>query len=99
MAWSYEGQNLYSTAAWQRLRVRIIKRDMGLCQMCGIDTDSGRDSPSSAEVDHKTPHKGRRSVFFDPDNLQLLCKSCHSSAKAIQERGQRMQRSDGWTPR
>lgn len=64
--------------------------------MCGCMTTTGRDDPASAEVDHKAQHKGRADLFFDPSNLQLLCKQCHGSAKARIERGSRMQRTDGW---
>lgn len=98
MPWSYDGPNLYSTAAWQRLRLRVIARDMETCQMCGKITTGGRDSPDAAEVDHKTQHHGDRKKFFDIKNLQLLCKACHSIAKQAEERGQRMQRDDGWRP-
>ena len=36
-------------------------------------------------VDHKTPHKGDESLFFDPDNLQSLCKLHHDSTKQLME--------------
>lgn len=34
------------------------------------------------EVDHIRPHRGNIDLFFDMDNLQSLCKSCHSSKTA-----------------
>lgn len=37
-------------------------------------------------VDHVKPHKGDLSLFWDPNNRQSLCKVCHDSAKAIEER-------------
>ncbi|MCJ8138594.1 HNH endonuclease [Falsirhodobacter halotolerans] len=86
----------YKTARWQRLRERIIARDSAECQMCGCLTTSGRSGPSAAEVDHKVPHRGDDDLFWDATNLQCLCKRCHGSVKARQERGSRMQRSDGW---
>ncbi|MDO6587341.1 HNH endonuclease [Salipiger sp. 1_MG-2023] len=70
--------------------------------MCRTPLDlKGRSSPTSAEVDHITPHKGDETLFFDPGNLQALCKLCHASRKQREERGRsdRMARSDGWTPR
>ncbi|WP_327198035.1 HNH endonuclease [Sporanaerobacter acetigenes] len=28
-------------------------------------------------VDHIEPHKGNEDLFYDINNLQSLCKSCH----------------------
>lgn len=36
-------------------------------------------------VDHKVPHKGDEALFFNPLNLQALCKRCHDSAKQMLE--------------
>lgn len=36
-------------------------------------------------ADHIKPHRGDRGLFFDPANLQSLCKSCHDSHKQAQE--------------
>ena len=33
---------------------------------------------AASEVDHKVPHKGNSFLFWDRDNWQGLCKSCHS---------------------
>ncbi len=91
---------LYSTARWQRLRLKIIARDRGLCRMCKCTVDlKGRIKPTAAEIDHITPHKGDVDLFFDEANLQLLCKGCHSTVKQRQERGARRAREDGWSPR
>jgi 5-methylcytosine-specific restriction endonuclease McrA len=37
-------------------------------------------------VDHKRPHKGDEALFFDPNNLQSLCKPHHDGAKQAQEK-------------
>ena len=94
--WGDKGSRLYKTARWQRLRIKVIARDGATCRMCGALTTSGRDDPRSAEVDHRQPHHGDERLFWDEDNLQCLCKACHGSIKQRQERGQRMQRADGW---
>lgn len=39
-------------------------------------------------IDHIVPHKGDPELFFDPDNLQSLCKSHHDSTKQREELGQ-----------
>lgn len=36
-------------------------------------------------VDHITPHKGDESLFFDPNNLQSLCKSHHDREKKMMD--------------
>jgi 5-methylcytosine-specific restriction protein A len=36
-------------------------------------------------VDHVTEHKGNEELFFDPANLQSLCKPHHDGAKQRQE--------------
>lgn len=42
--------------------------------------------PSAAIVDHITPHRGDSALFFDEENLQALCKTCHDSGKQSEER-------------
>lgn len=75
----------YKTAAWQRLRLSVLERDMFTCQMveCGkfvADT-------SQLVADHRKPHRGDHDLFWDLDNLQCLCKACHDSLKQREERG------------
>ena len=41
-------------------------------------------------VDHIKPHKGDVVLFYDPTNLQSLCKHHHDSAKAMLEHGKRV---------
>jgi 5-methylcytosine-specific restriction enzyme A len=36
-------------------------------------------------VDHKIPHKGDYDLFWNQDNWQSLCASCHSGVKRMQE--------------
>ncbi len=37
-------------------------------------------------VDHIKAHRGNIDLFFEPSNLQVLCKRCHDSAKQREER-------------
>ena len=56
-----------STHKWRKIRERIIARDGGMCQMCGMEGDS---------VDHIVPRS--RGGGDEDFNLQLLCRSCNS---------------------
>ena len=91
-----KGSRLYDSRQWRALKNRIIARDGAVCQMCGCLTTTGRSGPKAAQVDHKTPHKGDERLFWDASNLQCLCAACHGTVKQREERGQRMQRQDGW---
>jgi 5-methylcytosine-specific restriction enzyme A len=42
---------------------------------------------AAAVVDHVTPHKGDMALFWDSNNWQSLCKTCHSSWKQALEHG------------
>lgn len=71
------GAKLYASVAWRKLRKSYLKANP-LCVDCadlGLVVDA-------KEVDHKEPHRGDRSLFFDRSNLQALCKSCHSRKTA-----------------
>nr|WP_281492405.1 HNH endonuclease [Wohlfahrtiimonas chitiniclastica] len=36
-------------------------------------------------VDHIEPHRGDQALFWDRNNWQSLCSSCHSSIKQKEE--------------
>lgn len=74
----------YKTARWQKLRWSVLVRDLFTCAMCGW---SGPDT-SKLVADHKDPHRGDPEKFWDPNNLQVLCKTpCHDSYKQSIEKG------------
>lgn len=60
--------HLYRGARWRALRAKIIKRD-GCCVVCGHER--------GLVVDHITPHRGDVDLFYDEDNLQVLCALHH----------------------
>ena len=73
----------YKTTRWRRLRWLILVRDLFTCQMCHkIEGDT-----SQLVADHKTPHRGDASLFWDEDNLQCVCKPCHDGDKQRMEHG------------
>ena len=63
-------------AAWQRARLRFL-REHPLCAMCERD---GRVT-SATVVDHITPHRGDRALFWNEANWQPLCKRHHDAEK------------------
>ena len=70
---------LYFTTRWQRLRASVLLRDLYTCQRCG------RVQATHMVADHKTPHRGDLALFWDIENIETLCPSCHSSAKQREE--------------
>ena len=67
-------QRGYGTAVWQRLRLQVIARDRGVCQLCGelIVGESG-------DVDHIIPKPAGRDEL---SNLRLCHHACHSRRTA-----------------
>lgn len=64
----------YNTPEWRSLRKEALIRDDYTCVICG--------SKENLEVDHIIPPRGRADLFFNLDNLQTLCSSCHKSKTA-----------------
>lgn len=64
---------------WRRLRDAHVA-EHPFCVMCEKE---GR-TTLVEEVDHIQPHRGDRTLMFDPANLQSLCKA-HHSAKTLAE--------------
>ena len=62
--------------AWEKLRTVILKRDAGLCQPC---LALGRLTPGNI-VDHIKAKA--EAGTDDPDNLQVICKPCHTMKTA-----------------
>ena len=67
--------------AWQRARAAFLNRHP-LCVVCASEDRT----TAATEVDHIKPHGGDLILFWDRENWQALCKSCHSS-KTADERG------------
>jgi 5-methylcytosine-specific restriction endonuclease McrA len=64
------------------MRLMIFLRDHYTCQAasCGFIGDE-----SQLVCDHKRPHRGDETLFWDQGNLQTLCKSCHVGMKQREE--------------
>jgi 5-methylcytosine-specific restriction protein A len=73
----------HSTARWRELRLEVLLRDDYTCR-CGCNgTHPNR---SQLVADHIVPHRGDPDLFWDPDNLQTLLKTCHDRWKQRLER-------------
>jgi 5-methylcytosine-specific restriction protein A len=69
-----------STAQWKRLRLRVLKRDKGRCQL-RYDGCTGR----ATQVDHiiSTAAGGAE---LDPNNAHAVCMHCHSVKSQTESR-------------
>ncbi|MBC2142856.1 HNH endonuclease [Listeria innocua] len=65
---------LYKTGKWIALREVILKRDFYVCQSCkrrGVYS-SGR------VVHHVIEARNNINLFWNADNLEVVCDSCHA---------------------
>lgn len=69
------------TYRWEQYRKRYLQQHP-LCVYCERE---GRVTAANV-VDHIEPHQGNQSLFWDSSNHQSLCKTCHDSTKAKEER-------------
>lgn len=68
------------TYAWRK--ARLVHLDANpLCVYC---QRKGRVTAAEV-VDHKVPHRGDMTLFWDRTNWQSLCTPCHSAIKQREE--------------
>ena len=89
----------YQSPEWRKLRREVLKRQGKICRFC---------SREGAVVDHIKPHDGDLKMFFNYNNLQVLCSSCHSGVKRQVDQSYRREKrelakwvvgEDGWLKR
>ena len=68
---------LYRTSRWKSSAKKFIYNNP-VCRYCGH---------MATVVNHKTPHKGDESIFWDKGNWESVCKQCHDSTVAKLENG------------
>ena len=71
---------MYDSPDWRAARKAYL-RQHPLCVMC---KQFGRVTPAKI-VDHIKPHKNNYEMFWDQDNWESLCASCHSGIKRVQD--------------
>ena len=70
----------YCSMQWKATRAAVLRRDVWECQDCGKVCASSRE----AHVDHIVPK--RAGGTDDLENLQTLCRQCHSRKTATEFR-------------
>lgn len=68
---------LYNTAEWRKLS-KQVRQANPLCARC--------DATEDLAVHHIIPPKGDRGLFFDPENLVVLCKECHDRVTSAENK-------------
>ncbi len=66
--------------AWQNARKRFLEAHP-LCEEC---FKQGK-YVKATDVDHIIPHRGDKLLFWNVDNWQALCHSCHSRKTALKD--------------
>ena len=75
--WKGGHRGAVDTAAWQKLRRDILKRDDYRCQECGDRNRKGRGSRINLEVHHIIAISVDPKLALDAANCITLCRPCH----------------------
>lgn len=82
-------RRLYKDLRWrgpQGIRRQALLRDLYTCQRCGcVLIEGNRHHPRAAVVNHKKPHRGNPTLFFDLNNTESVCKQDHDALIAKEE--------------
>lgn len=73
--------HLYGSTRWRKLRALVLNEEP-LCRLC----ERQGKTTAADTVDHIKEHKGDVALFYDRDNLQPLCRPCHSGVKRMADR-------------
>jgi len=68
---------------WQRYAKIFLAQN----PLCVKHLGDGRGPEPATLVDHIVPHKGDEQLFWDSDNHQALCASCHGVKTATEDGG------------
>lgn len=70
-------ERFYGSTRWRKLRAWVLSRHPLCADPFGHHTADGRVEPAT-EVHHVIPRCHQPDLELDAENLQCLCKSCHS---------------------
>lgn len=65
--------SLYKEYKWKALSKRILQQHP-YCAICGREDE--------LIVHHIIPHRGNIDLFYDEENMVVVCKECHSTLTA-----------------
>jgi 5-methylcytosine-specific restriction protein A len=82
--------NYYGSYRWRSLTAKVI-RETPYCEICGAAKRDG----VILEVHHREPPRGDEGKFYDENNLQVLCRSCHRVITAQEIHWRNTRRSTG----
>lgn len=74
-----ESNKWYYRKSWKTIRLNYLQQNP-FCEECLKEGNHVQ----AIEVDHVHPHQGNPELFYDQNNLQSLCKSCHSRKTIIE---------------
>jgi 5-methylcytosine-specific restriction endonuclease McrA len=74
-------EKLYKTTQWKQLRKKILK-EQPACFKCG--------STNNLQIHHIIPPLGNEELFFNENNLVVVCLACHQiiTNKEIRKRNE-----------
>ena len=72
-----ESDRFYRRAAWRRLRRHFLSKHPLCADPFGYHEEDGT-VVEATEVHHKVPRKESPTLELAANNLESLCKSCHS---------------------
>lgn len=73
---------MYQSSTWRAMRANQLAKEP-LCCEC---LKEHRLTPATV-ADHIRKHDGNTDLFYDADNLQSMCGSCHSSKTDREDTG------------
>jgi 5-methylcytosine-specific restriction protein A len=82
--------NCYGSYRWRSLARRVVQ-ETPYCEICGAAQKDG----AVLEAHHLEPPRGDEEKFFDGNNLQVLCRTCHRVITAREIQGRNTRRPTG----
>ena len=71
-------------ARWRKARLIHLAHHP---RCVGFGATRGKCLQPASVVDHVVPHRGDHTLFWDAENWQSLCASCHNSKTATEDGG------------
>lgn len=70
--YKHKNKKDYNSSHWDSVRSFVYEREKGLCQRCKVFVFGKR-----AHTHHVIPIRVKPKLKYDPNNLRLLCPTCH----------------------